>query len=285
MPGDEWPYQSARVALVTMHAKERAIARPLRQRLAIELNTLSGIDTDLFGTFTGETPRAGSMADAARAKALAGIAATGLPFGIGSEGSFGADPAMPLMPLATELLTFVDRHRGLEIRESLRTRQTNFMSVACEPADDLAAFLAAARFPRHALVVAPNEPWIRPCFQKGIVDPGVLKSAVADACARSRDVKSRVMTDMRAHVNPTRMAIIRRLSRRLAELLATACPICRSPGFGERDIERGRPCASCGTPTELPVAHLERCVSCAFVRRVPAAEPVADPGQCTFCNP
>ena len=96
---------------------------------------------------------------------------------------------MPLMPLATELLTFVDRHRGLEIRESLRTRQTNFMSVACEPADDLAAFLAAARFPRHALVVAPNEPRIRPCFQKGVVDPGVLKSAVADACSRSRDGK------------------------------------------------------------------------------------------------
>ncbi|MEW6449091.1 MAG: DUF6671 family protein [Pseudomonadota bacterium] len=285
MPDGENPYQSARVALVTMHAKERAVARPLRQRLAIEIDLVSGINTDLFGTFTGETPRAGSMAVAARAKALTGISATGLPFGIGSEGSFGPDPGMPLVAVATELMTFVDRHRGLEIRESLRTWHTNFSSVTCMPGEDLTDFLAASRFPSHAAVVAPNEPAGQASFQKGIVDAAILKSAVSDACARSADGMARVTTDMRAHVNPTRMAIIRRLSRRLAERLASLCPVCRTPGFGERDIERGLPCSDCGATTDRALAHVERCVSCAFVRRRPAPRPAVDPDQCSHCNP
>lgn len=285
MRGAASTYHAARVALCSMHAKERAIERPLRHRLAMAVNVVSSINTDIFGTFTGEISRAGSMADAARRKALAAITATGLTYGIGSEGSFGPHPAIPFLPLATELITFVDRQRGLEIRETLRTHKTNFSSVAIGPGVDLSNFLKTARFPSHALVVAPNMPAGEPHFKKGIAELGAMASAIADACARSTDGKARITTDMRAHVNPTRMAVIRRLARRLAVRLATPCPACSMPGFGERDIERGLPCSDCGTSTDLPHAHIERCVYCAFARRTPVPMQTANPGQCPCCNP
>jgi hypothetical protein len=285
MLGENSPYQGAHVALATMHDKERAIEKPLRQRLAMAVNVVSSINTDSFGTFTGEIPRAGSMADAALRKALAAITATGLSYGIGSEGSFGPHPAIPFLPSSTELITFVDRQRGLEIRETVRTQPTNFSSVTISPGDDLSDFVKTARFPSHALVVAPNTPADHPYFQKGITEPGALASAIADACARSTDGKACITTDMRAHMNPTRMAVIRRLARRLATRLATLCPACNMPGFGERDIERGLPCSDCGTPTDLPNAYITRCVSCAFVRRTPVPVQMADPGQCPSCNP
>ena len=62
------PYNGARIALGTMHAKERALAKPFARILGAELVVPHDIDTDAYGTFTGETPRAGTMLDAARAK-------------------------------------------------------------------------------------------------------------------------------------------------------------------------------------------------------------------------
>lgn len=74
-----------RAALGTMHGKEAALAPPLSV-LGITL-IRPEIDTDRFGTFTAEMPRSGTMADAARAKAKAAIAATGLSVGLASEGA------------------------------------------------------------------------------------------------------------------------------------------------------------------------------------------------------
>jgi hypothetical protein len=285
MLGDASPYHAARVALATMHAKERAIEKPLRQRLAITVEVASGINTDLFGTFTGEIPRSGNMVEAARGKALAAIAATGLPYGIGSEGAFGPHPAVPFLSSAIELIEFIDRQRNLEVRESLRTSCTNFSSIVCGPNDDLKPFWEAARFPSHALVIAPNTAQEEPLYWKGVLDVGVVATATREACACSADGLARITTDMRAHVNPTRMAVLRRLARRLAARLATLCPACRMPGFGERDIERGLPCFDCGSPTDLPSRYIERCVACAFVRYSPTPAQMADPGQCSVCNP
>jgi len=74
-----------RAALGTMHGKAAAIVPPLA-RLGITLVVPKRLDTDRFGTFTAEVPRKGTMDDAARTKARAAIAATGLPVGIASEG-------------------------------------------------------------------------------------------------------------------------------------------------------------------------------------------------------
>ncbi|MEZ5786523.1 MAG: hypothetical protein R3D62_08665 [Xanthobacteraceae bacterium] len=60
--------------LATMHGKEVAIAPALRERLGLIVEVAEGIDTDRLGTFTGEIPRAGTIEEAAIAKARLGMA-------------------------------------------------------------------------------------------------------------------------------------------------------------------------------------------------------------------
>ena len=48
------PYHNERFAFATVHAKGRAIAKPFKRRRGAFFNVPAGIDTDGFGTFTGE---------------------------------------------------------------------------------------------------------------------------------------------------------------------------------------------------------------------------------------
>jgi hypothetical protein len=227
------------------------------------------------------------MLDAARAKALAAIEATGLELGLGSEGSFGPHPSLPFIPAGTEILLCQDRKRGFEIHEMLVTDRTNYQSCNCTPGQDIRNFLAGARFPTHAVVVSPRAPAGAARIVKGITCPIRLAKAIEQAASASRDGHALVVTDMRAHLNPTRMVSIRTLATRLARRLATPCPGCAAPGFGIADVVRGLPCGWCGEPTRLVIAELFRCATCGFEnqRAVEPGRQTADPGQCQYCNP
>jgi hypothetical protein len=274
-------------AMATMHAKERAVARPFRRWLDAAVTVAPGIDTDEFGTFTGDIVRQGTMLDVARAKALAAIEATGLELGLGSEGSFGPHPSVPFVAGGTELLLCLDRKRGFEIHEMLITDRTNYQSCDCRPGQDITDFLTRVRFPSHAVVVSPKAPVEAAKIVKGIARATRLAEAVEEAASVSRDGHALVVTDMRAHLNPTRMASIRALATRLARRLATPCPGCAAPGFGIADVVRGLPCGWCGEPTRLVIAELFRCAKCGFEnqRAVEPQRETADPGQCQYCNP
>jgi hypothetical protein len=103
----------------------------------------------------------------------------------------------------------------------------------------------------------------------------------------SSDRSVQIVTDMRAHLNPTRMAVIRALANRLARRLATRCPECKTPGFGAVDIARGLPCGWCGEPTRMALAEVRRCAKCSLeIRaRIKGVPETADPGSCEHCNP
>jgi hypothetical protein len=280
-------YSNETFAIATMHAKERAIARPFNRWLGAAVAVASGVDTDAFGTFTGEVARSGTMLDAARVKALAAIEATGRQLGLGSEGSFGPHPSVPFIPAATEILLCIDRTRDIEIHEMLITGWTNYRSRDCRPGEDICKFLADVRFPSHAVVVTSRAPPGTQNIVKGITSEIELAKAIEQAASASRDGCARVTTDMRAHLNPMRMATIRALGSRLARRLATSCPACAAPGFGRTDVVRGLPCGWCGEPTRAIAAELLCCAKCGFERRQPVKPPrkTADPGQCQHCNP
>ena len=280
-----WPnsssaaYSGRRVALGTKHGKDRALRPALFALCGLEVAGTSALDTDALGTFTGEVPRFGSMLDAAREKARRAMAELGLPLGIGSEGSFGPHPLVPWLPSGTETLVFIDEERGLEIVESAISEHTNFAALTLTPETDLPEFLTRIGFPAHAVVVsAPG------FIEKGIMSAEVLDRALRDALPLG---PVRVETDMRAHLNPTRMAEIARLAHRLATRLSTPCPACGQPGFGETGVERGLPCADCGTPTSAVRAHIHSCPACGYseARLPPGGPPEADPGHCPACNP
>ena len=297
------PYRGTRIALGTMHAKERAIAKPFRRILEAEVVISTDIDTDAFGTFTGEIERKGTMLDAARAKARLAMQQTGLPLGVASEGSYGPHPYLPFIPGGTELVLFIDEERGIEVKHSFVVTRTNNDSHVCAPGDDIAEALSRMKFPSHAVTVRPNpssqakgissragrllQSSIEAPLFKGLSTSSAVVEAIQTCAALSDDGKALLVPDMRAHLNPTRMAMIRFATTSLVQRIATPCPACVTPGYGIVDVARGLPCADCGMPTQLAVAEIHRCTVCAYESRKPLRrhDERATPGQCEFCNP
>jgi hypothetical protein len=282
------PYAGRVAVLATMHAKHEAIAGPLAERLGLRVTVPADLDTDRLGTFTGEVPRAGTIEETAVAKARLGMAAAGVPLGLASEGSFGPHPAVPFVAAGIELLVLVDDERGIVLREQDLDERPCYHHAVAADADGLEDFLERAAFPGHALIVRPNEP--REPGEgifKGIREHDALAAAVAEAARRSADARAFVQNDMRAHMNPTRMASLERLAHRFAERAASLCPACAAPGYGAVGVEEGLPCAWCGGPTHLVRHRILGCVACDRVEQVAREDGLAeaDAGNCPRCNP
>jgi len=218
------------LVLASRHGKERAMARPFRLGLGLELVVADQIDTDHFGTFTGERPRPADAATTCRLKAEAAMDATGACLGVASEGSFGPHPAIPFLPLAIEWMTFVDRRRDLVISERLEGTPTNFSHSVIAAGADPGSWLERIGFPAHGVIVSPQRSDPHPSdpypIVRGLHSPEALAKAIRGATAHSADGLALLQSDMRAHCNPTRMASIRRLAFRLVRRIRTACPSC-----------------------------------------------------------
>ena len=273
-------YEGQKAALASCHGKEQAIIPAMARHLGLELTVPGGIDTDALGTFSGEVARDLSMLETVRKKARLGMDATGLPIGLASEGSFGPDPVLGIIPAAIELLHFMDETRGIEITERLASNRTNYNALELKDGAALNAFLEQANFPSHGLIVKSDET----VLHKGIINRAQLDDAIAQAQARG---SCWIETDMRAHFNPTRMAEIAKLANKLAARLATPCPSCQAPGFGIQAQIPGLECRDCGAPTALVRQVTYRCPACQHEdpRPRPDGQTRAEPQYCPECNP
>jgi len=280
-------YAGRNAVLATMHGKERAVAPVFQQSVGLSVTAASGLDTDQLGTFTGEIPRDGTMLEVAVRKARLGMRATGLPLGLASEGTFGPHPQVPFVAAAIELMVLVDDERGLVVHEGLIAEATNFAQRVAAPGIDLGGFLARIGFPEHALIVRPNSGDASGALAKGIADRSRLDQAVAAAATVSDDGQARLETDMRAHLNPTRMRSLGALAERLARRVATPCPGCGTPGYGRTGARAGLPCEECGAPTEMIAAELYSCALCTHCEARPRPDGLraAGAGHCPMCNP
>ena len=275
----------ARVALGTMHGKERALA-PAFDRLSVRLIVPDGLNTDSFGTFSAETPRAGSMEDAARAKIAAALAVTGLPVGLASEGAYGPHPAVPFMAAGIEILMWRDADQGHEIIERLGDDRPAYDRAEVADMDQAAPLLTRMGFPETALIVSPAGDARGP-VAKGLTGLSELAAAIVAACKASPVGKAVLQTDMRAHMNPRRMSMIARLGLRLANRLACRCDGCGAPGWGRLGTVPGLPCSWCGGPSLLIAHEVHGCTACGTTRPMPRPDgkTMADPGECPACNP
>lgn len=271
-----------RIALGTMHGKAQAIA-PALASLGIAVTVPEGLDTDRFGTFSGEVARQGTMLDAARAKARAAIAATGLPVGLASEGAYGPHPLLPFVPRGQEILLWLDARSGQEIVETLADDSPCYDQVEVTSAEAAGAFLSRIGFPKTAVLVFPAADRDRP-VAKGLQDLAQLQTAIQIAAKHGAAL---VQTDMRAHLNPRRMSVIGQLAQRLASRLACNCGQCGAPGWGLLGLEPGLPCSWCGGPSVLAKGEVHGCTACGAraISPRPDGKTEADPGSCPSCNP
>ena len=277
-------YAGRRVALLTQHGKERVLAPLLGSALCCRVERVAGYDTDRFGTFTRDIPRAGTQLEAARKKARVGMELSGLPLGLASEGSFGPDPMMGMFAWNVELLLWIDDERGLEI-VGVTQGKTNFAHLLAAGWEEAENFARQAGFPGHFLVVRPegeNDPRIR----KGIAEWAALRAAFDEALAQSENRRVFLETDMRAHANPTRMENIGLAGAVLARKLCSLCPACGTPGFWLVERVVGLPCADCGAPTRETRAEIHGCLQCAHrVTRERIDKECVGAERCDYCNP
>lgn len=277
-----------RAVLATMHGKERVIAPILSQELGIQVEVAVGVDTDSFGTFTRDIERKGSQRETALRKARAGLAADPLAgIGIASEGSFFAHPHVPFVPVAREIVLFLDRHGGLELVGQDESVETNYGHVLASGLNDALAFANTSGFPAHGLVVMGS--------RDGKPDPAILlRKDLDDVASLASSVERAIRlcgcawveTDMRAHRNPTRMAAIARATRDLVQRFRSRCPRCDRPGFDTVEHIPGLPCRNCGHPTRQISAGRMCCDGCGHTLvKLLAKVPFAEPASCDVCNP
>lgn len=280
-PTAEVPYRGAQIAVGTRHGKEHQFRAAFAEVLGAHLITPPDLDTDRFGTFSGERPRRITALEAARAKAAMAMAASGLSYGLASEASYGRLPGSAVAG-HEEILLFCDATRGIEVLEGYRTAGVPGSRHRVAGVGDLPQSVLDG-LPHQALIVSPEG---RPgTVVKGITGTRELREAIATAAAAADNGFAVVEPDLRAHHNPSRREVLSRLARTLAERLATPCPSCRCPGFGRVDTEAGLPCRVCDAPTALPHSEIHACAACGHTLRRPVADAGADPRDCADCNP
>ncbi len=284
-PNSSHPYSGRTAVLATKHEKLSLIGPPIQRAIGLTVEAVA-VDTDVLGTFTADIPRKGTPLETAVAKARLGIAATGIPLGMASEGSIGPDPLVPFLVADQEIVVLVDEEAGVSVWETCSSTGIVTATADLGPADDLEPLLSSADFPNHRLIVRPSTGPLRP-IHKGIDTVEDLNAAIVECSGAAANGLARVETDLRAHACPSRQPIIGQCALQLASRLTACCPTCGTPGWGRVDVVVGIPCSWCGAKVPRPRAVIYGCLKCDHRETAPLVPPdaEADPGECPFCNP
>lgn len=277
-------FQNRRLVIVTMHEKEKVIA-PLAERyLGVYTMVGSDINTDLFGTFSGETERQLDIMTTLRNKCLQGMEKYGCDLAVASEGSFGMHPLIFNVPVDDESLLLMDKKHQLEIHASIRSMETNFGGKEICDVEELESFATISGFPSHALIIRRDKGTTDHIF-KGIRDWKTLYSTFDEL--HQRFGKVYVETDMRAMYNPGRMKVIEDATNQLISKVLSCCPQCHMPGFSLTGTDSGLPCELCKAPTKSVKYEIYTCQSCLFmeIKPYPKGKMYEDPMFCDYCNP
>jgi hypothetical protein len=275
-------YTEKSVLLASKHNKEQAIEPVFREVLACNL-CVEDIDTDQFGTFTGEVPRSLSAYDTCVLKATYAANKKKYALSIASEGSFGPHQSNPFIPQAHEIMVFVDVEKNWVIGEQLLTPNTNYKMMTIDKDTQLDPFLTSALFPSHALTLQSADRL--DVIAKGINNPHQLQASLSDGFKKYNELF--IATDMRAMMNPTRMKTIGELAEKLAIRIKSPCSDCGAPGFGFKSVSGHLPCSLCGDDTKMHRYEEWGCIQCDYLEQRPRKDHliVAAPTHCDYCNP
>jgi len=284
-------FTDTKAILATKHGKEQAVAPVFGHRLDLLVEPANDLDTDVLGTFTGETKRIGDMKETVRRKADMALQNSDLNIAIATEGSFGPSPVFPSVPLHIECMIFKDRSSGFELLVFEESLDTNFDHIIAADIADIDHFLTKTGFPEHGLIMKPQgEEYGQinaDLIAKGVQDHESIQEQFNRLIALSPSGNVHIETDMRAHMNPSRMEVIRTLSEKMCDRLLSQCPSCSTPGWGMVDTEKGLPCEQCGYHTQMVRYVIFGCVSCDHKEKKgrPDGIAFATPGMCPNCNP
>jgi len=277
-------FKGRNLLIATKHEKEKVIAPIFEKELGVKCFIAPNFDSDKLGTFTGEIERSDDPVTTARNKCLLAMELTNCDLAIASEGSFGPHPSAFFVTADDEFILFLDKKNEIEIIVRELSTDTNFNGSEIKTERELFAFAEKANFPDHGLIVKNTKDNFTEIV-KGIIDPDHLRSTFKHFI--SEYGKAFVETDMRAMYNPTRMKVIERATKQLAEKINSLCPGCNSPGFGITSVKQGLPCELCNFPTKSTLRNIYSCKKCSFTKEenYPNGKYTENPMYCDFCNP
>lgn len=270
--------------IATKHRKEEVIAPLMKRSFQIQCKVHPALDTDVFGTFSGERKRLDDALTTLRKKCELAFDISNEDLVMASEGSFGPHPEFFFVPINEEILLLIDRKNDLEFVVKEITTETNFAATSVKSWEELKAFAENAKFPEHALILRNSENDFT-VIRKGINLWEDLELEFNRFIQKFPTVF--VETDMRAQYNPTRMKAIERCTEKMIELMNSKCPACATPGFKITQAKSGLPCIQCGFPTRSVKSYIYSCNRCMHEKEelFPKGKMNEDPMYCDHCNP
>lgn len=277
-------FNNRKLVIATMHGKEKVLGPLLKNTLGVEIILADEINTDQWGTFSGEINRPDDPLATARLKCAKAAAITGATLALASEGSFGAHPIIGFVPADEEILVLIDYENEIEIKAKELSTATNFAGKQIDSFEAAKAFAQEALFPSHALILR-NAKDETVEIVKGINDWNVLEKQVTEFLVKYPKVY--LETDMRAMYNPSRMKVIEQACIKLIEKTKQLCSNCNLPGFDVVEVIPGLPCDLCGCPTKSTLAYVYECQQCKHqeAKKFPLGKKAEDPMYCDRCNP
>lgn len=277
-------FKGRNLVIATKHEKERVIAPVLELELGVTCFTTSTLNTDEWGTFSGEVERKDDPIMTARKKCFRAMDLTNCDLAVASEGSFGPHPSLYFVPADDEFLLFIDRKNNLEIVVRELSTETNFNGAEVLSDLQLNDFARKANFPSHGLIMRKSKKDFQDIV-KGITIPEQLYLNFGNFLVNFGGAY--IETDMRAMYNPTRMKVIGNAAVNLANKINNLCSSCGTPGFGITDAKRGLLCELCNLPTNNVKSHFYTCQKCFYTEEIkfPIGKVAEDPMYCNFCNP
>lgn len=273
--------------VATMHGKEQIISTLLEQQLGVKVFTTDLLNTDQFGTFSGEIERKQSQPDTARLKIEEAARLTGADLVLASEGTFQPHHQYYIATGNYEMVLLRDfRHQaewqGWEVSLKVAAGKYTFRTV-----DEAIRQSKAMKFPSHGLLIRTSEASGQQFIEKGILDKKLLKEAAEKALSISTDGTAILENDLRAHMNPTRQQTILAATKNLLKAMEEDCPSCQWPGFRVEERIPGLPCSACGTATRLTLHEIFVCDQCKHrvKKNRSDGKVIADPYDCEQCNP
>lgn len=276
-------FKNRTLFIATKHKKEEVLAPLLTNRLGVIVKVAT-IDTDLFGTFSGEIIRQKTALETLKDKCYEAIKLQNIDLVVASEGSFGPHPSLGFIPCNEEYLMLVDIKNNLEIVVKEFSIETNFATAVVNTQEELIEFADKVNFPRHKVIL-----------RKSLTDFTFIKKDIESfhiLISQFNEIKAHqgfayVETDMRAMNNPSRMKVIEKAGLKLIDKLFKSCPSCNTIGYDVTRFEGGLPCSWCGLPTNSIMYSISSCLNCNFTEKniFPNGKKNEDPQYCSFCNP
>lgn len=204
----------------TMHGKESVVAPLFKQELGVDVIVPTDFNTDQFGTFTGDIPRAGNQLEAARNKARAAMKQYGYDLGIASEGSIGPHPDIPFAQLSIEIIVLIDAVHDTEYIGTAYSSMVEAREASVHSEEEAVNTALSWGFPQQGIVIRRKRGDTKHVF-KQIETIEDIRHAVQKAQSahpffirlwhllRDSSPTISIETDMRAHKHPTRMECIK----------------------------------------------------------------------------